>query len=509
MKRVISMVVASLSVAAATVGQSPDRPLAEQGYAGLTLRDIPDGHTVISWIFPGPLQGEGLVAPKFDLAGLAQRIQHPTPTDSSPWASLLCFAPGAARGTLGTVAEVELSSQDALKALERFVVENEELLALEERIGRFNIFDALGIARIEIRHSNFLAWLLDPAESHGQGALFLKAILMDLLAQTPPERRPLSPVELDGVELRAVEIRREWRNIDILITCEEPKFVIAIENKIDASAYNPFNEYEKAVRETYSDRKPMFVFLTTDGSPPPDDDWVPYSYADIHRVLTRVRRMNAAAIGDDVLAFLDHYLRLIGSRFMDDPKIDELCRRIYKNHRQAVQLILERAASFKSEIIAHLEQVVSADERWTIVHRSPSSLYFMPREWRELLPRIRRGFKDERFWIAFEFRMEQHQCQFYVYGCPTTDAGLRETVLERLTCNHDEFGFKLASRPMAPEWAQIYRKRLGKWKNEDPDPDAIAENAKRALDQVIGNIAGVPEALRPILQGYATSAGKP
>lgn len=54
MKRVISTVVASLSVAAATVGPPPDRPLAEQGYAGLTLLDIPDAYTVISWIFPGP-----------------------------------------------------------------------------------------------------------------------------------------------------------------------------------------------------------------------------------------------------------------------------------------------------------------------------------------------------------------------------------------------------------------------------------------------------------------------
>ncbi len=60
-----------------------------------------------------------------------------------------------------------------LQALERFVAENDDLLKLEEQIGRFNIFDALGIARVEIRHSNFLAWLLTPGESHGQGDLFL------------------------------------------------------------------------------------------------------------------------------------------------------------------------------------------------------------------------------------------------------------------------------------------------------------------------------------------------
>src|SRR6266702_430400 len=123
-------------------------------------------------------------------------------------------------------------NSDSLEALERFVVENDDLLQLESHIGRFNIFDALSITRVEIRHSNFLAFLLDPAESHGQGQLFLKAILMDLLKKAPPEGRPLSPIDLDGADLRGVEVRREWKNIDLLIICQEPRFIFVIENKI-------------------------------------------------------------------------------------------------------------------------------------------------------------------------------------------------------------------------------------------------------------------------------------
>src|SRR5260370_40917636 len=93
-----------------------------------------------------------------------------------------------------------LDSQDAeaLTALERFVVDNDDLLALEALIGKFNIFDALRIARVEIRHSNFLAFILDPAESHGQGQLFLKAVLMDILKAARADLRPLSPIDLDG-----------------------------------------------------------------------------------------------------------------------------------------------------------------------------------------------------------------------------------------------------------------------------------------------------------------------
>ncbi len=424
---------------------------------------------------------------------------------------LLCFAPGAARGTLGTVAEVELSSQDALKALERFVVENDELLALEERIGRFNIFDALGIARTEIRHSNFLAWLLDPAESHGQGALFLKAILMDLLAQTPPEMRPFSPVQLDGAELRGVGIRREWRNIDILITCEEPKFVIAIENKIDASAYNPFNEYENAVRETYPDRKPMFVFLTTDGSPPPDDDWVPYSYAQIHRVFTRVRNTHGQAIGDDVLAFLDHYLRLIGSRFMDDPKIDELCQGIYRNHRQAIDLIVERARTNFRRIVQAITDKLHESQDFQLVSSAPKGVFFVPKILLESLPAIRVAANiDPRAWIMWEFRCEERGCKLYVYGCPTSDPELRSQVLLRLTQNPKEFGFRLWRKVIKDQWTQICRRNVVSWDNaDDVELEGISEVVARELAEITDQLAGVPEALRPILQGHTTPPGKP
>src|SRR6266699_4955387 len=111
---------------------------------------------------------------------------------------------------------------EELTALERFVVDNDDLLTLESLIGRFNIFDALAISQAEIRHSNFLAFILDPAESNGQGPLFLKAVLMDLLKAAPADLRPFSPIDLDGTDLRGVSVRREWRHIDLLITCEEP-----------------------------------------------------------------------------------------------------------------------------------------------------------------------------------------------------------------------------------------------------------------------------------------------
>lgn len=425
---------------------------------------------------------------------------------------LLCFAPGTGRGTLGAVAEVELSSQDALKALERFVVENDELLALEERIGRFNIFDALGIARRELQHSNFLAWLLDPAESHGQGALFLKAILMDLLAQTPPEHRPLSPVELDGAELRGVEIRREWRNIDILITCEEPKFVIAIENKIGSGEHGmQLSRYETVLNEAFGNVPKQFVYLTIEGDEPSEEKWVPYTYGDIHRILTRVRRTNATAIGEDVLAFLDHYLRLIGSQFMDDPKIDELCQRIYRNHRQAMQLIYERVGAPSAGLVADIAAIIDRDERYHFEHRTSKYVTFVPKSWIGMLPPIgaRPNF-DNRLWVILRFECLKKGCGFAAVVRPTLDDATRQAVIHRLTERKSEFGFHLFLKKATGRWTRLGREWIAKWtEDEEPDGEQLMIDVKKKLDELERRLAGVPEALRPMFEQQATPPGKP
>ena len=54
-------------VVAARVPDESAKPLAEQGYLGLSLRDIPGGHTVVSWIFPGPMHGEGINPGSLDI----------------------------------------------------------------------------------------------------------------------------------------------------------------------------------------------------------------------------------------------------------------------------------------------------------------------------------------------------------------------------------------------------------------------------------------------------------
>jgi hypothetical protein len=104
-----------------------------------------------------------------------------------------------------------------IRALETFVVDNAELEELEALLRKVNLFEAIGMYRHELKHSDFLSFLLNPRQNHGLGDSFLKRFLKRVLADAEQEV-PISPVDVDVWDLSNAEVLREWSNIDILIT---------------------------------------------------------------------------------------------------------------------------------------------------------------------------------------------------------------------------------------------------------------------------------------------------
>ena len=60
---------------------------------------------------------------------------------------------------------------------ENLLIGNPDLLKLQDFVSRFNIFEALGVVRQELRHSSFLSFILNPSERHGLGDSFLRRVL--------------------------------------------------------------------------------------------------------------------------------------------------------------------------------------------------------------------------------------------------------------------------------------------------------------------------------------------
>jgi len=396
----------------------------------------------------------------------------------------------------------------ALAALERFIVDNDDLLQLESMIGRFNIFDALGIARTEIRHSNFLAFILDPAESHGQSQLFLQALLMDLLKAAPPGLRPLSPIQIDGAELRGVEVRREWNNVDLLITCRDPSFVIVVENKLGSSEHSDqLGRYKDVIHRNFPDARPLYVFLTPDRSEPSEEEWLPYSYLDLYRVLSRVRATNENSIGDEVLVFLDHYLNLIGTRFMNDPTIDELCKRIHKNHRQALQLIWDRVGTPASGTAAEVEAYLRENPLWNVFYRSGSSVDFVPTDWTIWLPPLGLDSKEHpQSWFVMRFEAFEGHLDFFVEVRRMEDLSRRRAIVDLLLADGTKFGFKRKQKgevKVKDSYTRVSsREKVLTWPVDEPPETAIVRAAiAKKLNELHPKLHGLTDVLQAILKG--------
>ena len=105
-----------------------------------------------------------------------------------------------------------------VEALERFLLENPELDKLEGLLSQFNIFETLNIVQTEVRHSNVLAWLLNPSSNHGIGTYFLQQFLKVFVTENKSFLTNILTIfDIEMFSFGDVEIRREYKNIDILV----------------------------------------------------------------------------------------------------------------------------------------------------------------------------------------------------------------------------------------------------------------------------------------------------
>ena len=167
-----------------------------------------------------------------------------------------------------------------MTAYERFFTEltirTDAAKEVEQRLDRelahrFNVFDYLGPD--ELRLSRALARLLEPNQSHGQGTLFLRALLnaFRLTAETgwPDLTHPGVSVRVD-----TEHTTRAGRSIDIvvqIVDADGTVYGFAIENKPYAGDLkNQIRDYLEYLKESYSERF-LLVYLSPSGDGPSDD----------------------------------------------------------------------------------------------------------------------------------------------------------------------------------------------------------------------------------------------
>ncbi len=316
----------------------------------------------------------------------------------------------------------------------------------------------------------------------------------------------MSPVVLDGDELGGVELRREWRNIDVLIVCEHPRLVVVIENKMHRREHEEkLQRYEDVAAGEYPGVPRLHVFLSPDAEEASDPDWIVYEYAQLHAVLSRCKRLAKSALGGDVGAFIDHYLNLIGSEFMSDAAIEQLCRRIYANHRRAIDLVIEHCATGASPLASVAEEVIRADPaRWCVLNCTGRRVDFVPAGWEKWIPPICALPKqDPRFWIRIYTDTRPGRSDLLFVVGPATDNERRLRAVHALRTWADSLGTGGGKKLKTTDrWTRVWRQTVAVW-DEDapPSEEEFRESLAKALTELAKVLQTCAAILRPALMG--------
>lgn len=242
---------------------------------------------------------------------------------------------------------------EQVKKLYKELLNEKDFEKLEAELQKPNIFSILGIGRMEIRHSSFLAWLLDPNGSHGLGNRFLIKIMRDLAI----ENNDLDIFEISNLNFNNVEINREMSSydsenkkngsIDLLIDFWSDKLVICIENKIDATdSEEQLEKYKKYIDTTknfkeYKNR--IFVYLTPFGDKPKRHkgmEWHTYSYE--RNIVKHLENIQEATINSSVKTYISDYLSTLKSEIMGTKdSATDLASKIYEKHSKIFDFVNE------------------------------------------------------------------------------------------------------------------------------------------------------------------------
>lgn len=278
--------------------------------------------------------------------------------------------------------EHRLAALTDRQILERFVLDNPELALLEERLRKFNIFEAVGMHGQEIRHSSFLAFLLDPQQPHGLGDEFLKKLLQRALLGVNAERLPVNVVLLHLMSLEETTVERERNNIDILLFNERHNLAVIIENKTGTGEHDSqLSRYYNLIEQQRPGWSVLAFYLTPDKVQPSDSRYLSLSYTDIASLVEDVAESRAAVLGPDVRTLMNHYAQIVRRYLVSDKELDGLCRRIYEKHRRAFNLILsklpDRQALLNEQLIAMINATPGFHVRWN----TKQEIGFNPTEW--------------------------------------------------------------------------------------------------------------------------------
>jgi hypothetical protein len=241
-----------------------------------------------------------------------------------------------------------------VERLHSLVNQTESFMELMSILRQFNPFKVLSVDEYEIRHSNFLAWLLNPNENHSIGDKFLRQFFSEVIS-TSKYYSKYSFKDLKTKGLQNTEVLREYKiengqKVDLIVVIHEFKTVILIENKIKAKEHSDqLTAYYDFVKGKYLKYRVVPIYLTLFGDDPKNnDEYFSYSYEQIFNNINMLLKSYRNTIPDRQYEFINQYKEALQEVLeMADAKAIQLAKDIYSEYRDVFNFVFENAITNK------------------------------------------------------------------------------------------------------------------------------------------------------------------
>jgi len=357
------------------------------------------------------------------------------------------------------------STNNEQALLQALIVEDPDFAALEKLLNPFNLFEALGIVFQELRHSDFLAYLCNPKQNHGLGDIFVRRLLQTATTSQNVEVSRVSPLDFDLWDLDEIEVRREWRNVDLLLADRSNRLAVIIENKIHSGEHgDQLQRYWASASSDFRGWTLLGLYLSPEGDDPSDKRYMPLGYGAIAELVESL----ASRASGDVSLVMTHYAQMVRRKVLEDSQVAELCRRIYRRHREALDLLFSYRFDRQEEVRSLLTQLIGETPGLIADISSKNYIRFCPAEWDQAqLLREGEGWTRTRRLLLFQFNNLPSQLALTLVIGPGTEA-TRRRLLDLVLTHPDTFN---------PSWRQ-----LGKYWNTVLQREVVASNLLTGQD---------------------------
>lgn len=372
----------------------------------------------------------------------------------------------------------------------------------------FNIFQFIGIEETEPNYSKILSKLFDPYKNYGLGDSFLREFLKMVFREEKRKEKlknlSIEYIDIDCANFDSINVWNEKtilskKRIDVLVEMDldNEKWILAIENKIrHEESENQTINYTKELSRNYPENeyKKICLFLTPDGKMASSEEFLPFTWLEVYKVLDYMDFSNLKENFKNFLNHLKYSIKVyIMNQLENEERVNELLKKLFNKHSEILGFLYEKypeyAKYYITEIIRMLEGKFKEKygDQWE---------YFIGKNWIRFNNKEWHKKQQEEEWVdgkikyfsLFDFRIEIYNDKLYLIITSHGNSAeflrkeFKEKLIQKIKGNN--LPFKEAKLNEKPDERAVLTYTFLE-NVEDEDTDVIINETLKKVDEIM------------------------